>query len=144
MKDRRLFPRAVLMAFCGETSYPRSSLQPDKFPALLVLYVPMAAVGYFELGEKARSVELLCKCGNLFNENPGRQDGGIVCALCDGGVKLMVEVILPTKIISRKKYPLLQILLLVHLISAYPMFLNPPNQFLEKMIGLPPSEFESP
>ena len=34
----------------------------------------------------------------------------------------------------------LQILLLVHLISAYPMFLNPPNQFLEKMIGIPPSE----
>ena len=23
---------------------------------------------------------------------PLRQDGGIVCALCDGGVKLMVEV----------------------------------------------------
>jgi len=87
MKDRRLFPRAVLIAFC----------------ALLVLYVPMTAVGYFELGEMAR------------------QDGGIVCALCDGGVKLMVEI-----------------LLLVHLISAYPMFLNPPNQFLEKMIGLPP------
>jgi len=87
MKDRRLFPRAVLIAFC----------------ALLVLYVPMTAVGYFELGVMAR------------------QDGGIVCALCDGGVKLMVEI-----------------LLLVHLISAYPMFLNPPNQFLEKMIGLPP------
>ena len=61
MKDRRLFPRAVLMAFCGETSYPRSSLHVGKFPALLVLYVPMAAVGYFELGEMARSLELLCK-----------------------------------------------------------------------------------
>ena len=93
------------MAFCGETSYPRSSLQPDKFPALLVLYVPMAAVGYFELGEKARSVELLCKCGNLFNENPGRQDGGIVCALCDGGVKLMVEVILTNQNNLQKKIP---------------------------------------
>ena len=91
------------MAFCGETSYPRSSLHLDNFPALLVLYVPMAAVGYFELGEKARSVEMLCKCGNLFNENPGRQDGGIVCALCDGGVKLMVEVILtPRDNLQRK------------------------------------------
>ena len=56
----------------------------------------------------------------------------------------MVEVILTNQKISRKKYLLLQILLLVHLISAYPMFLNPPNQFLEKMIGLPPSEFENP
>ena len=104
----------------------------------------MAAVGYFELGEKARSVEPLCKCGTLFNENPGRQDGGIVCALCDGGVKLMVEVIFTNRDNLQEKYPILQILLLVHLISAYPMFLNPPNQFLEKMIGLPPSEFENP
>ena len=76
--------------------------------------------------------------------NPCRQDGGIVCALCDGGVKLMVEVILTNRDNLQKKYLLLQILLLVHLITAYPMFLNPPNQFLEKMIGLPPSEFENP
>ena len=67
-----------------------------------------------------------------------RQDGGIVCALCDGGVKLMVEVGFGLKI--QQTIPDLQILLLVHLISAYPMFLNPPNQFLEKMIGLPPGE----
>ena len=144
MKDRRLFPRAVLMAFCGETSNSKSSLHLDNFPALLVLYVPMAAVGYFELGEMARCVQLSCKYENLFNENPGRQDGGIVCALCDGGVKLMVEVILTNRDNLQNKYLLPQILLLVHLISAYPMFLNPPNQFLEKMIGLPPSEFENP
>ena len=66
MKDRRLFPRAVLMAFCGETSDPRSSLHLDQFPALLVLYVPMAAVGYFELGERARSAELLWKCVEMW------------------------------------------------------------------------------
>ena len=84
------------------------------------------------------------KCGNLFIKDPGRQDGGIVCALCDGGVKLMVEVIFTNRDNLQEKYPILQILLLVHLISAYPMFLNPPNQFLEKMIGLPPSEFENP
>ena len=52
---------------------------------------------------------------------------GIACVLCDSNIKLVVEI-----------------LLLIHLISAYPMFLNPPNQFLEKMIGLPPSEFENP
>ena len=46
-----------------------------------------------------------CKCENLFNENPGRQDGGIVCALCDGGVKLMVEVILTNRDNLQKKIP---------------------------------------
>jgi len=38
MNDRRLFPRAVLIAFA----------------LLFFLYVPMAAAGYFELGEAAR------------------------------------------------------------------------------------------
>ena len=65
----------------------------------------MAAAGYFQLGERASN------------------DGGIVCVLCDGPMKLIVEV-----------------LLLVHLISAYPMFLNPPNQFFEKIMGIPPSK----
>ena len=33
----------------------------------------------------------------------------------------------------------MEILLLVHLISAYPMFLNPPNQFIENILGIPPT-----
>lgn len=65
----------------------------------------MAATGYFQLGSLARD------------------DGSIVCALCEGGLKVGVEV-----------------LLLVHLISAYPMFMNPPNQFLEEKLGIPESE----
>ena len=66
MKDRRLFPRAVLIAFVGKiflcsflllnlnlaTLYQLTPIFIN--PALLVLYVPMAAVGYFELGEMAR------------------------------------------------------------------------------------------
>jgi len=32
-----------------------------------------------------------------------------------------------------------EILLLVHLISAYPMFMNPPNQFIEERLGIPAS-----
>ena len=64
MKDRRLFPRAVLIAFVGKiflcsflllnlaNLYQLISIIIN--PALLVLYVPMAAVGYFELGEMAR------------------------------------------------------------------------------------------
>ena len=47
---------------------------------------------------------------------------GIACVLCDSNIKLVVEV-----------------LLLIHLISAYPMFLNPPNQFFEAMMGIPPT-----
>merc|ERR1719430_713277 len=30
-------------------------------------------------------------------------------------------------------------MLLVHLISAYPMFMNPPNQFMENLLGIIPS-----
>merc|ERR1711936_821177 len=30
-----------------------------------------------------------------------------------------------------------ELLLLIHLISAYPMFLNPPNQFFENLLGIP-------
>ena len=33
-----------------------------------------------------------------------------------------------------------EILLLVHLISAYPMFMNPPNQFIEERLGIPASK----
>ena len=47
---------------------------------------------------------------------------GIVCVLCDSPIKVGVEI-----------------LLLIHLISAYPMFLNPPNQFCENMLGIPPT-----
>ena len=73
----------------------------------MVLYVPMTAVGYFELGEMARWATLvtnvklilanLDQCVNDGGQKCkiARQDGGIVCALCDGGVKLMVEVVLP-------------------------------------------------
>ena len=49
-------------------------------------------------------------------------DGGIVCVLCDSSIKVGVEI-----------------LLLIHLISAYPMFLNPPNQFCEELLGIPPT-----
>ena len=146
MKDRRLFPRAVLMAFCGETSYPSLHFSLTTFQPSWSTMCPwqlLATLSSERWQGQWNCCVNLCKCGN-FNENPCRQDGGIVCALCDGGGKLMVEVIFTNRDNLQEKYPILQILLLVHLISAYPMFLNPPNQFLEKMIGLPPSEFENP
>jgi len=86
MKNKGDFPKAVLAAMS----------------ILICLYVPMAATGYFQLGDLAEN------------------DGGIVCVLCDGTIKIITEI-----------------LLLVHLISAYPMFLNPPNQFFENILGIP-------
>ena len=79
----------------------------------------MTAVGYFELGEMARWATLvtnvklilanLDQCVNDGGQKCkiARQDGGIVCALCDGGVKLMVEVKFDLKIlqISRLESP---------------------------------------
>ena len=35
----------------------------------------------------------------------------------------------------------MEILLLIHLVSAYPMFMNPPNQFIEELLGIPASMF---
>jgi len=105
----------IMFAFAGSASFP--TYQADMknksdFPKavmsamiiLVILYIPMAAVGYFQLGELADN------------------DAGIVCVLCDGTIKVVTEV-----------------LLIVHLISAYPMFLNPANQFFEEMIGIPSS-----
>lgn len=88
MKNKEDFPKAVLFAMI----------------ILVFIYLPMAAVGYYQLG--------------LLADN----DGGIACVLCDSPIKLAVEI-----------------LLLIHLISAYPMFLNPPNQFFESMLGIEPT-----
>merc|ERR1711935_37113 len=71
---------------------------------LLLLYEPMATTGFFELGDTAVN------------------DGGIVCVLCEGPLKVTVEA-----------------LLIIHLLSAYPMFLSPANQFLENLIGIEPT-----
>lgn len=84
MKDRRQFFTAVLIAMA----------------ILLVIYAPMAAVGYFQLGD-------------LVKDN-------IIESLCDGGVKVAAEA-----------------LLLAHLISAFPIVVNPNNQLLEEMMGFP-------
>ena len=60
---------------------------------------------------------------NIINKNKKHyQNSGIACVLCDSPIKLAVEI-----------------LLLIHLISAYPMFLNPPNQFFESMLGIEPT-----
>ena len=113
-------------------------------------------------------------------------DGGIVCVLCDGNIKLVTEFLLIIHLVREaaqpdKKYfgldpgmgvarvlflacmrvtavilPMLDlhlstksickifhnfyinfVRLLTAFQSAYPMFLNPPNQFFENLLGIP-------
>jgi len=84
MKDKSQFPKAAVMAMT----------------VLMIIYVPMASVGYFLLGD------LL--------------EGSVVDSLCDGPVKVVVEV-----------------LFLIHLISAFPILMNPPSQFFEGLLKIP-------
>jgi len=84
MKDRRRFPLAALIAM----------------GILLLVYFPMAAVGYFQLGDTV--------------------ENNVVESLCNGTIKIVVEV-----------------LLLLHLVSAFPIMLNPPNQFFEELLKIP-------
>lgn len=102
---------SIMFAFAGASTFP--TIQADmkdksKFPmaavfamlVLCIIYVPMAATGYFLLGD------LL--------------EGSVIDSLCDGPVKITVEV-----------------LFLIHLISAFPILINPPNQFFEGLLKIP-------
>ena len=68
MKDRRDFPKAVLGAMISKTCQFSFTYFILYHLVLILIYLPMAATGYFQLGVLARD------------------DGGIVCALCEGGV----------------------------------------------------------
>ena len=63
----------------------------------------MAAVGYFQLGDYAAA--------------------NIVQSVCNGGVKIAIEVIL-----------------LFHFVAAFPIMTNPPNQYFEEVLNIPKSE----
>ena len=68
MKDRIDFPKAVLGAMISKTCQFSFTYFILYHLVLILIYLPMAATGYFQLGVLARD------------------DGGIVCALCEGGV----------------------------------------------------------
>jgi len=86
MKDRRKFPLAAIIAIT----------------ILLCIYAPMAAVGYFELGNAVAN--------------------NVVESVCNGTIKVVIQV-----------------LLLLHLMAAFPIMMNPPNQFFENILGIPPN-----
>lgn len=102
---------SILFAYAGASTFP--TIQADmrdrrKFPIsiifsmliLVCIYMPMASVGYFLLGDTVQN--------------------NIVESLCDGPIKITVEA-----------------LLLIHLISVFPIMLNPPNQFFEELLHIP-------
>jgi len=102
---------SIMFAFAGASTFP--TIQADmkdkgKFPmaaifAMLVLfmiYMPMSSVGWALLGD--------------------RVDASVVDSLCNGSVKVVVEI-----------------LFLIHLISAFPIILNPPSQMFENILHIP-------
>ena len=67
---------------------------------LFLIYFPMAAGGYFALGE-------------LVQDN-------IVLSMSDGWERVVVEI-----------------MLLLHLVSAFPIITNPPAQIFEEILSIP-------
>jgi len=102
---------STMFAFAGAPNFP--TIQSDMkdrrqfstcvmiaMGVLFLIYSPMASVGYWELGDSVSS--------------------NIVETMCDGPIKIVVEV-----------------LLLLHLISAFPIVVNPSNQFCEGLLNIP-------
>ena len=70
---------------------------------LCLIYMSMSATSWGLLGDRVKS--------------------SVIDSLCDGPVKISVEVIF-----------------LLHLITAFPILLNPPSQFFEDMFKIPQSD----
>jgi len=102
---------SILFAFAGASTFP--TIQADmkdktQFPkaavaamiVLFMIYMPTAASTWGLLGDLAA--------------------GMCVDSLCDGPVKIAVEV-----------------LFLIHLITAFPILMNPPSQLFENILNIP-------
>jgi len=102
---------SILFAFAGASTFP--TIQADmkdktQFPkaavaamiVLFLIYMPTAASTWGLLGDLAA--------------------GMCVDSLCDGPVKIAVEV-----------------LFLIHLITAFPILMNPPSQLFENILNIP-------
>jgi len=102
---------SIMFAFAGASTFPtiqadmkeRSKFNYSAVLAILILfliYFPVAAVGYFSLGE-------------LTTDN-------IVLAMTDGWQRILVEV-----------------MLMLHLVTAFPIITNPPAQMFEELLNIP-------
>jgi len=103
---------SIMFAFAGASTFP--TIQADmkdktKFPKAVVvamvilasIYLTMSATSWGLLGD--------------------RVGDSVIDSLCDGPVKVAVEI-----------------LFLIHLITAFPILLNPPSQFFEELFNIPP------
>lgn len=102
---------SIMFAFAGASTFP--TIQADMkersnfgyaaiiaIAILFLIYFPMAACGYFALGDRVRD--------------------NIVLSMSDGWQKIVVEV-----------------MLLLHLVTAFPIITNPPTQFFEQLLRIP-------
>jgi len=102
---------SILFAFAGASTFP--TIQADmkdrtQFPkaavaamfVLFLIYMPMSVVGWALLGDLVA--------------------GSVVESLCDGPIKVAVEI-----------------LFLIHLITAFPILINPPCQLFENILNIP-------
>ena len=103
-----------MFAFAGASTFPTIQAdmkQKDKFPKAVVLamailftiYITISATSWGLLGD--------------------RVGDSVIDSLCDGPVKVAVEI-----------------LFLIHLITSFPILLNPPSQFFEELFKIPPSK----
>jgi len=103
---------SIMFAFAGASTFP--TIQADmkdksKFPKAVVIAMGILCLIYMSMS--ATSWGLL----------GGRVESSVIDSLCDGPVKIAVEV-----------------LFLLHLVTAFPILLNPPSQFFEELFKIPP------
>lgn len=115
---------SIMFAFAGASTFPtiqadmadRSKFNISALIAMAILfliYFPMAVAGYYSLGAPVFGVDGVQIQGVTDN---------IVLAMSDGPTRIVVEV-----------------MLLLHLITAFPIITNPPAQFFEQILGIPSS-----
>jgi len=104
---------SIMFAFAGASTFPTIQADmkdKDKFPKAVVVAMGILCTIYMTMS--AASWGLL---GDVVGDS-------VIDSLCDGPIKVAVEV-----------------LFLLHLVTAFPILLNPPSQFFEELFGIPPT-----
>merc|ERR1711915_53874 len=102
---------SVMFGFAGASTFP--TIQADmrnksEFPKAAVFSMIILCLVYLPMSAVA---------WGLLGD---RVEGSIIDSLCDGPAKVFIEI-----------------LFLIHLISAFPIILNPPCQFFESLLKIP-------
>ena len=125
MKNKADFPKAVIFAMISKGTYKhKEQMLRYVFQFLSVSMFQWQQLVTTNLDYWPTMTEVLFLHSKIQDMSLKKHFSfsGIACVLCDSPIKLVVEI-----------------LLLIHLISAYPMFLNPPNQFIENILGIEPT-----